>query len=111
MEQKKTNGHGGARPGAGRKKGGTNNFTIETLMQAVQAKANGQPYEELLAEDFIHARQNDRGLAQKYHNLILSKIAPSLQKIETTEGDDAVQAKAEAFAEALQDLVKSGKAK
>lgn len=101
MEQEKKSGRGGARAGAGRKKGGTNNFTIETLLQAIQVKSNGQPYEEMLAEDMIHARANDRNLAQKYHHLILSKVAPSLAKIETVETEDAVAARAEAFAQAL----------
>ena len=101
MENKKSNGHGGARPGAGRKPGGTNNLTVETLLTAVQQRANGQSYEELLAEDFIHARANDRQLAQKYHHLILNKVAPTLQRIETTEAEDTVATKVAAFHEAL----------
>lgn len=106
MEKKTKLGHGGARPGAGRKKGGTNGLTIESLLTAVQAKASGQPYEELLAEDFVHARLNDRHLAQKYHNLILSKVAATLTKVENTNPDDEVSNKAEAFAEALLALTK-----
>lgn len=100
-KEKKTSGHGGARPGAGRKKGGTNGLTIESLLTAVQNKANGQAYEELLAEDFVHARDNDRHLAQKYHNLILSKVAATLTKVENIDSEDEVTNKAEAFAEAL----------
>lgn len=106
-KQKKTSGHGGARPGAGRKKGGTNNFTIETLLTAIQTRAGGQPYEELLAEDMIHARQHDRGLAQKYHNLILSKVAPSLQRVETVDAEDTVATKAAAFQQALAALAQA----
>ena len=103
--EKKTNGHGGRREGSGRKKGGTNNFTIETLLVAIQHKANGQPYEELLAEDFAHARLNDRHLAQKYHNLIINKVAPSLAKIETVESEDMIAAKKDAFTEALTTMI------
>ena len=108
MEQtnKPKSGWGGRRQGSGRKKGGTNNLTIETLLEAVQKRANGVPYEELLVEDFLQAREHDRGLAQKYHNLILSKVAPSLQKIETNENPDTVKDRAEIFAEALENLVK-----
>ena len=106
MEQKKkSSGHGGARPGAGRKKGGTNGLTIESLLVSIQHQS-GQNYEQLLAEDFVHARANDRHLAQKYHHLILSKVAPSLAKIETTDSEDAVAARAAAFAEALADLTR-----
>ena len=105
MEQKKTNGHGGRREGSGRKKGGTNGLTIESLLVSIQHQS-GQNYEQLLAEDFVHARANDRHLAQKYHHLILSKVAPSLAKIETTDGEDTVAARAAAFAQAIADLTK-----
>ena len=106
MEQKKTNGHGGRREGSGRKKGGTNGLTIESLLVNIQSQAGGRAYEQLLAEDFINARLNDKHLAQKYHNLILSKVAPSLAKIETTDGEDTVAARAAAFAQAIADLTK-----
>ena len=104
MEQKKTNGHGGRREGSGRKKGGTNGLTIESLLVNIQSQAGGRAYEQLLAEDFINARLNDKHLAQKYHNLILSKVAPSLAKIETTDSEDQVTAKQAAFLEALRDI-------
>jgi len=101
MEQnKKTNGHGGARPGAGRPKGSTNSVTVQGLLEAIDLTA-GRPYIELLAEDFTHARLNDKNLAQKYHHLIMSKVAATLTAVETVEGEDAVAAKAQAFAEAL----------
>ena len=102
--EKKPVGHGGARAGAGRKKGGTNGLTIESLLVAVQSRASGQSYEELLAEDFIHARANDKHLAQKYHNLILSKVAATLSRVETIESEDITAQKAAAFAEALASL-------
>ena len=101
MEQnKKTNGHGGARPGAGRPKGSVDKVSINSILTAIDARSD-RPYVELLAEDFIHARDNDRHLAQKYHNLILSKVAATLSAVENIEGEDAVAAKAQAFAEAL----------
>jgi len=110
MEQNKPKSNrGGARPGAGRKPGGTNNLTIETLLVAIQQKSGGLPYEALLAEDFVNARNSDSNLAQKYHNLILSKVAPTLAKIETVNENDEVSNKAEAFAEALLALTKVGK--
>ena len=103
MEQIKKDGRGGARPGAGRKPGGPNNFTIQHMLTSVEQQS-GRSYEDLLVEDFLNARNSDKGLAQKYHNLILSKMAPTLQRIETTEGEDAIQAKALAFAEALKNI-------
>jgi hypothetical protein len=106
---KKKDNRGGARPGAGRPKGSTQAFTIESLLATVEKKAQGQSYEEILIEDFLAARTSDRALAQKYHNLILNKVAPSLQKVETSESEDAVQSRAEAFAEALTTLATMGK--
>ena len=104
MEQKKKpSGHGGARPGAGRPKGSVDKVSINSLLSAID-QSSGQPYVELLAEDFVHARANDRHLAQKYHNLILSKVAATLTAVETTESEDAVEAKKAAFTEALQAL-------
>jgi len=104
MEQiKKPSGRGGARPGAGRPKGSTNSVTVQGLLGAIDQTA-GRPYIELLAEDFTHARLNDKNLAQKYHHLIMSKVAATLQQVETREGEDAIQAKTEAFEEALKTL-------
>ena len=109
MEQKKKTNHGGARTGAGRKKGGTNGLTIESLLATIQTAAGGQSYEQLLAEDFVRARDSDRQLAQKYHHLILSKVAPSLTRVEVEPSEDAVEAKREAFAAALTALTTIGK--
>lgn len=104
MEQKKKiNSHGGARAGAGRPKGSVDKVSINSLLSAID-QSSGQPYVELLAEDFVHARANDRHLAQKYHHLILSKVAATLSAVETTESEDAVEAKKAAFTEALQAL-------
>jgi hypothetical protein len=103
--EKKTNtknarGHGGARAGAGRPKGTTTTVSIASLLGAIDNHA-GRPYIELLAEDFVHARGNDKNLAQKYHNLILNKVAATLTQVETVDSADSIEAKAEAFAEAL----------
>lgn len=100
MEQKKKSNRGGARPNAGRPKGSTDKVTIAGLLDAIDATA-GQNYVELLAQDFVHARANDRHLAAKYHNLILNKVAATLNTVEVVDSEDAVAAKAEAFKEAL----------
>jgi hypothetical protein len=100
---KPNGGRGGARKGAGRKKGGRNTITIENLLDVLEQ--NGQPYENLLVEDFLEARNNrDTQLTLKYHNLILNKVMNSLAKIEVTDSKDAVEAKQLAFAEALAKL-------
>lgn len=112
MEKKKISSRGGARPGAGRKKGGTNGLTIESLLATVQAKSGGHSYEEILIDDFLTSRATgDGALTQKYHHLILSKVAPTLARVETIESEDAVASRAEAFAEALQALASIPQAK
>lgn len=94
--------HGGARPGAGRKKGSKNAITIENLLTVLEQKNKGQSYESILVDDFMEARMNhDTQLTLKYHNLILNKVMNNLAKIEVTDSADAVEAKQIAFAEAL----------
>lgn len=101
MEKKKNSlGHGGAREGAGRPKGTTTTVSIASLLGAIDDHA-GRPYIELLAEDFTHARTNDRHLAQKYHNLILNKVAASLTSVEVSDSAESVETKKAAFAEAI----------
>jgi hypothetical protein len=108
QKQKKLNGHGGARPGAGRPRGTTDRVTIAGLLGAIET-ATGQTYTELLAEDFVTARAQDRGLAQKYHNLILNKVAASLTAVEVTDSEAAIDAKRRAFEAALTALAQAGR--
>jgi hypothetical protein len=104
-EKKKTRRHGGARPGAGRPKGSTEQVTIGGLLETLRTQAKGRNYEDLLVEDFLKARNSgDQHMTVKYHNLILNKVMNSLAKIEVTDSEDAVHAKQLAFAEALAKL-------
>lgn len=96
---------GGARPGAGRPKGSTEQVTIGGLLEALRTQSKGKNYEEMLVEDFLQARsRGDTQLTVKYHNLILNKVMNSLAKIEVTDSQDAVEQKQLAFAEALAKL-------
>jgi hypothetical protein len=108
MEKKTTTAKkpmGGARPGAGRKKDGRNQLSVGGLLEMLEIKAGGKPYEELLVNDFLLARQNnDSQLIIKYHNLILNKVMTNMAKIEVTDSSDTIEAKKVAFAEALAKL-------
>jgi hypothetical protein len=105
IKEKKKGKVGGARPGAGRPPGSKSHITIEGLLNQVQAQTNGQDYEQLLVQDFLSARySDDKQLLLKYHNLILNKVMNSLAKIEVTDSADAVEAKKQAFADALAKL-------
>jgi len=104
-EVKEKKKHGGARPGAGRPKGSTEQVTIGRLLETIKTQAKGKDYEEILVEDFLRARNNgDTHMTVKYHNLILNKVMNNLAKIEVTESEDLVEAKQLAFAEALAKL-------
>lgn len=99
---KKTNGRGGKRPGAGRPKGSRDQVSIKSLLETLDQKTGGRDYEDLLVEDFLTARNHgDTQLTLKYHNLILNKVMNSLARIEVTDSKDAIEAKQQAFAEAL----------
>lgn len=112
MEQKKKSNHGGARPGAGRKPGSKDQVTVKYLLEVLSAKSGGQSYEEILIEDFLTARlNNDTQLMLKYHNLISNKVLSTLNTVETVESEDAVEAKKQAFAEALAALTTVGNKK
>jgi len=96
---------GGARKGAGRPKGGTNQVSVNGLLEALEKKTNGASYETILMEDFINARNNkDQQLVIKYHNLILNKLMTHVSKIEITDSQDAIEIKQKAFTEALAKL-------
>jgi len=41
----------------------------------------------------------------KYHNLILNKVMHTLTTVEVVEGQDAIDAKSRAFAEAIAQIV------
>lgn len=102
---KKPRGKGGARPGAGRPKGGTNQVSVNGLLAALERKTKGVGYETLLMEDFINARNNnDQQLVIKYHNLILNKLMTHISKIEITDSQDNIDMKQKAFTDALAKL-------
>ena len=79
---------GGAQPGAGRKPGTTNKLSAVTLLNEIESKANGLPYETILANDFLAARfSGDPLLIHKWHQLILSKVIADKVDI-TTNGQN-----------------------
>lgn len=96
---------GGKREGAGRPLNSKQQITVGGLLETLRTKSGGIEYTDILVEDFLKARQtHDSQLVIKYHNLILNKVMNTLAKIEVTEGEDAIEAKKQAFAEALAKL-------
>jgi len=105
MEKKKnSNGHGGARSGAGRPKGSGNKIRLEDLLGEIET-ATSMTYAERLALNYAGAiGRSDWSRVENYDRAFLNKIVADKQEITEVEGEDAVKAKAEAFAEALKTL-------
>ena len=104
MEKKNKSGHGGARPGAGRKPGSGNKIQFQTILNEIEL-ATGRNYAEQLAENYAGAiSRADWTKVENYDRAFLNKVVADKLEVETIEGEDAVNAKAVAFAEALQAL-------
>jgi hypothetical protein len=96
----KISSRGGARKGAGRPRGSVDKVTVAGLLTAIETHS-GRSYMDMLAEDFVNSREHDRGLAAKYHNLILNKVMATMASVEVTNPAGEIEAKTAAFAAAL----------
>lgn len=107
-DNKTKSNRGGARANAGRPAGSKNKISLATSQTVVEMLYNktGQIYEEILIEDFLKARQTNDALAHKYHALLANKLMPDLQSIELTNSADEIEAKKQAFTEALAAMMK-----
>ena len=85
----KKSGPGGARAGAGRKKGTPNKYSAISLLEEI-TKAD-KPFEVGLAEDYAKARRgDDKHLIHKYQNMLLNKIVPDKASIDMTSNGEAI---------------------
>jgi hypothetical protein len=83
-EQKPKKQNGGARAGAGRKKGGTNKISGSSIIAALE-KSTGKAYEEQLAENYMNAiADNDKSMIAKYDQMFLNKVVGDLATLELT---------------------------
>ena len=103
---KKAPSRGGARSGAGRPKGSTNKITMDAILQNLDQHL-GKSYAEQIAINYSSAiGRADWAGVRDYDRVLLGKVVADKLEVESTESDDQVQAKAEAFAEALMALTK-----
>ena len=106
---KKAPTRGGARPGAGRKKGSSPRFTIEELMSTFETKA-GISFSEQVMDNYINAVQrSDWTGVRDYDKMLLAKLVADKSEVEVTDSEDTVAAKAAAFQAALSNLAQSAK--
>lgn len=95
---------GGARPGAGRKKGSTPRYTLEDLMAQVELHT-GKTFAEQVAINYAAAIQrSDHAGVRDYDKILLGKMVADKQEVTQVESEDATVQKAAAFAEALSSL-------
>lgn len=92
---------GGARPGAGRKKGQSPRYTLESLMTNLE-KHTGVTYAEQVAMNYANAiARSDWSGVRDYDRILLGKTVADKVEVENVESEDTVDAKVSAFQEAL----------
>jgi hypothetical protein len=83
---------GGARPGAGRKKGGTNKISGATILDSVE-KYCGEKFEDLLAQGYRDSIDNhDKSTRLQYEKMFLSKVVADRVHLEADAGGMVVPA-------------------
>jgi len=104
IKTEKKKGPGGARPGAGRPKGGTNRLTAREILETAENML-GKPFVVSLLEGYIETiNTGDTRNRVTYEKIILDKTATTIIEAEITDSSSAVEAKQAAFAEALAKL-------
>lgn len=92
---------GGAREGAGRKKGSTNKISAKELLETAE-QVIGKPFIVSLLEGYRDTLDDgDRKHRVVYERLILDKVAGQLLDVEVTDSEDSIASKRQAFAEAM----------
>jgi len=100
----KTPSRGGARQGAGRPRGSTNKITMDNILANLDHHL-GVPYAEQIAINYATAlNRSDWAGVRDYDKVLLGKVVADKTEVTTVEGEDAVNARQEAFAEALKAL-------
>lgn len=98
---------GGARPGAGRPRGSTDKVTARFILETAE-RVIGKPLIESVMEGYLETiHDGDRRHRTIYEKMLVDKVASNLFDVEVTEDVDAVQAKREAFAAAIAQVVAS----
>ena len=100
---------GGARPGAGRKKGSSPRYTLEELVSHIEHHV-GMSFAERVAVSYASAIQrDDHNGVRDYEKILLGKMVADKQEITEIPGDDAIEQRQAAFNEALKALANIGK--
>ena len=108
METTKTKGKwGGARPGGGRPKGALNRLSATQILDTAETML-GKPLIVSIMEGYIGAIQSgDTRDRIQYEKFLLDKTASTVVETEVTNMTESVEAKQEAFRQALDNLMKN----
>jgi hypothetical protein len=102
--RKKAPSRGGYRAGSGRPRGSTTKVTIESLLANIELAA-GQNYAEILAQNYVGAiSRADWAGVRDYDRAFMNKMIAEKVEVDMNQSEDAVAAKAAAFAQAIQTL-------
>lgn len=102
--RKKAPTRGGARPGAGRPKGSTTKVSLDDLMKNIEL-VTGKTYGEILAHNYAGAMsRSDWNGVRDYDKAFMNKLLADKTEVTTIDSEDAVQAKQQAFAEAIRQI-------
>jgi hypothetical protein len=82
--------NGGARPGAGRKKGSVQKLSAQSILHEIAKK--DKPFAIGLAEDYHNARMSgDQHLVVKYQQMILNKVVADKVDVDHTTLGQPIQ--------------------
>ena len=99
---------GGARPGAGRKKGSTPRYTLEDLMAQVEHHT-GRTYAEQVAINYATAiGRSDWSGVRDYDKVLLGKMVADKQEVEVINTETLAETRQAVFQEALAKLTALG---
>lgn len=93
--------YGGARPGSGRPKGSGNKIRLEDLLDKLEQRT-GQDYPTQLADNYANAlARSDWKMVNDYDKAFMNKVIADKTEVEVVQNEDQIEARAQAFAEAL----------
>ena len=100
-EKQSSRGHGGARPNSGRKPGATQKLTAKDLLAQAEATV-GKPFAVSLMEGYRDSiLDGDTKTRVTYEKIIIDKVATTMFDVEVEEVGDIIEAKKQAFREAI----------
>lgn len=92
---------GGARPGAGRKKGSVNKVSAKEILETAE-QILGKPLIVSIIEGYQDTiSDGDRKHRVVYEKMLVDKVATHLLDVEVTDSEDTIEQRRRAFVEAM----------